>query len=328
MYQVEDRTPTEKDILIWDDYLKYGNDHVCTFRKRLPIHDANANCLWRRLWYRGLDRYSVSEYGEIRDDATNQLVPSTTMCLGDNPIQYLWIDLLATAGFWRWNVHLLINTVVAQHFLAVPQYGQDMVINKDGNVLNTHYSNLEWRASVHSPLFRYGEDYSSVAVVLTNQNGEEISFPSQKAAAEYLHVSPAAISGALKNHRGVSQHNVCIGSDYKKYRRNISEDNSIVKLPAKKRGKRPTRLYITTPDGRELIACNQTKAAQLIGVSQMAVSKALRENRPVNGHMVSTVCSFLIDMQLFEKVESAIQDRDELSTDTEIFPLFGTNSYS
>lgn len=86
------------------------------------------------IWKKFCDNYSISNYGKIRNDKTNNVLK-------------LQIN---HKGYYKTNVSInnKIKTVfphrlVAQYFLQNPN-NYDIVNHKDCNKLNNFYSNLEW----------------------------------------------------------------------------------------------------------------------------------------------------------------------------------------
>lgn len=81
------------------------------------------------------ENYKISEYGDVINIITNKKIKPWINNKG-----YKCVDLHSKDGTRK---HLLVHRLVAIEF--VPNINNDpIVLHKDNNKLNTHYSNLKW----------------------------------------------------------------------------------------------------------------------------------------------------------------------------------------
>lgn len=119
-----------------DEQLKekgYPSDYIVKMREKYD-NGFIANKQWKNI--KNFNNYRVSEYGDvvkiINDTDTNKLYAL-------KPNEANEVCLRASNKTKR----VQIAKLVAQHFIPNPN-GFKSVIHKDGNLLNNHYTNLEW----------------------------------------------------------------------------------------------------------------------------------------------------------------------------------------
>ena len=89
--------------------------------------------MWKEIIdFEGL--YEINEYGEIRNIITNEIRSPYISNKG-----YKCIDLYKNGVRYK----MLIHRLVAIHFVPNPN-NYPIVLHKDNDKLNTHYSNLQW----------------------------------------------------------------------------------------------------------------------------------------------------------------------------------------
>lgn len=88
----------------------------------------------------GAEHYEVSEYGEVRNGKTAQLL-STVINVRGFPCVTLYATDSRTRYFWQ------VNKIVAQAFLRPSHYSQESSVwHVDGNLLNCRADNLRWES--------------------------------------------------------------------------------------------------------------------------------------------------------------------------------------
>jgi hypothetical protein len=80
------------------------------------------------------DRYSISEYGDVYNKELNLMMKPYISNKG-----YKVVDLSKNGKKYKFLIHRL----VAIHFVPNPE-NYPIVLHKDNNKLNIHYSNLKW----------------------------------------------------------------------------------------------------------------------------------------------------------------------------------------
>uniref|UniRef100_A0A6C0EYW4 HNH nuclease domain-containing protein n=1 Tax=viral metagenome TaxID=1070528 RepID=A0A6C0EYW4_9ZZZZ len=90
------------------------------------------NILWKP--YPELDKYLVSNTGEVKHERTNRILK------GSKVSGYRFVNIHRDDGTRK---NCLIHRLVAQTFLENPEK-KPVVNHKDTNILNNHVSNLEW----------------------------------------------------------------------------------------------------------------------------------------------------------------------------------------
>lgn len=82
------------------------------------------------LWKSMNNGYSLSEYGDVRNDGTNRILKPYLHHKG-----YLKIHMP--------GIHTSIHRLVGKYYVSNP-YNKPQINHLDGNKLNNHYTNLEW----------------------------------------------------------------------------------------------------------------------------------------------------------------------------------------
>jgi hypothetical protein len=90
------------------------------------------NIIWKS--YPELDKYLVSNTGEVKHERTNRILK------GSKVSGYRFVNIYRDDGTKK---NCLIHRLVAQTFLENPEK-KPVVNHKDTNILNNHVSNLEW----------------------------------------------------------------------------------------------------------------------------------------------------------------------------------------
>ena len=146
-------------------------------------------------------KYEVSNLGVVRNAITGHI-------LKQHDAGYGYMQVLLSRSR-REHYHALVHRLVAQAFVPNPN-NLPQVNHKDENKYNNLPHNLEWCTAMYN--MHYGEASkirwemarkSLSKPVIQYKDGKEIArYPSSRAAAKALGVSPSSISAALtgKNH--------------------------------------------------------------------------------------------------------------------------------
>ena len=148
------------------------------------------------LKYDHLSHYSVTDHGIVRNNLTGRIISQSRDNHG-----YPQVTLTYQHPYSKHQITKRVHRIVAEHFLPDAANKDDTVNHKDMNKCNNVVNNLEWMsrsentrdAWLHG---RYGASTSNPVIVVTATG--EITFRSQKEAAQYLNVNPTIVSKALR----------------------------------------------------------------------------------------------------------------------------------
>lgn len=148
------------------------------------------------LKYDHLNHYSVTDQGIVRNNLTGRIISQSRDSHG-----YPQVTLTYQQPYSKHQITKKVHRIVAEHFLPDAANKDDTVNHKDMNKCNNVVNNLEWMsrsentrdARLHG---RCGMSTPNPVIVVTAAG--EITFRSQKEAAQYLNVNPAIVSKALR----------------------------------------------------------------------------------------------------------------------------------
>ena len=137
-------------------------------------------------------KYEVSDDGQVRTIATGHIKSQKTDRYG-----YKVVCLSVNRDTRK---YVTVHRLVALAFIPNPN-GYPQVNHKDEDKTNNRVENLEWCDAKYNSHYGTGRERSDKKrckpVVLTDNNGNTITYPSVKAAAVALGVDKACISGAI-----------------------------------------------------------------------------------------------------------------------------------
>lgn len=146
---------------------------------------------WRKI--KEFDNYSVSNFGEIRNDKTGRILKLH----------------ISTSGYYqvmmgRKTIPQYVHRLVAKAFIP-NNSNKPQVDHIDGNKLNNSVENLRW-VSVSENCLGYGlkerNEHRKKKIIAKNNDGTVIEFNSRMETAEYFKCSKSQISYGREYKKG------------------------------------------------------------------------------------------------------------------------------
>lgn len=226
---------------------------------------------WKKIIIDGKETfYSVSNYGEVRNDSTGTLLGGT----------------VANNGYVMVHLRQRIDKMCSVHRLVMKAFQpredmNDLQINHiDGNKTNNYIENLEWSTALdnmrHS--FQMGLQPKQMKPCYQyDLNGNFIAeYANRQEAAALLNCDYSSIWRCMNN---LQQH--YFKWQFKDYKKD--------KIPA---WSNPNRniVYVYDDDGNFLTSYNsQKEAAKAFGVGESSISRYIKQTRKLRGFVFSKI---------------------------------------
>ena len=214
--------------------------------------------------------YSVSNYGEVRNDSTGTLLKGSVANNG-----YHMVHLR-----YRIDKYCSVHRLVMKAFCPVEDMDELQINHIDGDKLNNYIENLEWSTALenmrHS--FQTGlQRYEMKPCHMYDLEGSYIkSFINSNEAARELGVDRNNILRCLNNEQ---QH-------YLKYQFKTFKKDKIDEWSHPNKN----RVYVYTDDGEYVDTYeSQTECAKAFGVSNSSISRYINNIRKLRGFVFSKI---------------------------------------
>lgn len=164
--------------------------------------------VWHNLAAEGLDNYSVSNLGQVRNDRTNRLLKQSANQSGTYKV-----GLVRQTG--EPPITLGVASLVARYFVEGETREFDTPINLDGNRANNTADNLAWRPRWFA--INYHRQFKFTPVIFSDPivclDFDKV-FPSTREAAIEYGLLEQHIAESIVSQRGVWP----LGYDFRMYR--------------------------------------------------------------------------------------------------------------
>lgn len=147
---------------------------------------------------KGFDLYSISDYGNIRNDKSGRILKQRVSTGG-----YACLIIVKNKKHYLRYIHRLVGEAFLPNPNNLPQ-----IDHIDGNKLNNAVNNLRW-VTVSENRTAYGNEQRAInrmrAVVAKNDDGREITFPSRTAVGDYFKCSDSKVKYNYRYSKGTKK---------------------------------------------------------------------------------------------------------------------------